>query len=68
MANPFNRPTDVLNVFVNGRKIDPQLYVEKAGIVEFVKPLKDIMQPIEGEKPTGVPEYWTVIEYAMSAE
>lgn len=68
MSNPFNRPMNVLNVFVNGEKIDPKLYYEKAGAIEFVKPLKDIMPAMAGEKPEDVPGYWIVIEYQMNAE
>lgn len=66
MTNPFNRPMNVMNVFVNGKKVEPELYTVKAGAVEFVKPLKEIAPPIKDFSNSA--DYWVVIEYLVKAE
>lgn len=54
--------TDVLNVFVNGKVVSPDLYTVDGGTVEFVKPLIELFPDTPPDFETGKPVFWVIVE------
>ena len=53
-----------LNVFVNGHRVDPEMYTVEEGKVTFKKTIHELFPDLETNMDAdGKPEYWVACEF-----